>query len=193
MQSTLGYALLAVLHRAPQTAYELAARLRRPVAYFWHAQYSQIHPELRRLLAAGLVTVDAEPGPGPRDKKVYSLTAAGRRALREWLPEPPRAQPVRNELLLKAYAIWAADPIAASRLFEHQSATHKARLAEYETQRAAVEARHDHGPPPADHPDFGNYAALEYGIGYEKHCIAWCGWMNSRLGQTSSQSSRRRA
>jgi DNA-binding PadR family transcriptional regulator len=182
--STLGYALLAVLSRAPQTAYELAAKLRRPVAYFWDARYSQIHPELHRLLAAGMVEVEAAPGPGPRDKKVYSLTATGRRALREWLPEPPRAQPVRNELLLKAYAIWAADRTAARRLFEQEAAAHQARLSEYLAQRAAVEARHDQGPPPVDHPDFGNHATLGYGIGYEKHCVSWCLSMSSQLGRT---------
>jgi DNA-binding PadR family transcriptional regulator len=181
MPSTLGYALLALLARSPQTGYELAASLRRPVAYFWEAQYSQVHPELQRLLAGGLVDFEPAPGPGPRDKKIYSLTEQGRQALREWLPQPPRPQPARNELVLKAYGIWAADRAAARRLFEQQATAHEARLAEYETQWAAVESRHHQGPPPPDHPDFGNYAALWYGLSFERHRIAWCRWMVSQL------------
>jgi DNA-binding PadR family transcriptional regulator len=185
MPSTLGCALLTLLGRSPRTGYELAASLRRPVAYFWEARHSQVHPELGRLLADGLVDFEAAAGPGPRDKKIYSLTEEGRRVLREWLSEPPRPQPVRNELVLKAYGIWAADRAGARSLFEQQAAAHQARLADYETQWAAVESRHHQGAPPPDHPDFGNYAALRYGLSYERHCIAWCRWMVSRLGERS--------
>ena len=186
MPSTLGYALLTLLGRHPQTGYELAASLRRPVAYFWEARHSQIHPELQRLLADGLVDFEAAAGPGPKDKKIYSLTEAGRRVLGEWLPEPPRPQPARNELVLKAYGMWAADRTAARQLFEHQAAAHEARLADYEIQRAAVESRHHQGAPPNDHPDFGNYAALSFGLGYERHYIAWCHWMVAQLDQQPS-------
>jgi DNA-binding PadR family transcriptional regulator len=121
------------------------------VAYFWEARCSQIHPELQRLLPMGLVAFEAAPGPGPRDKKVYSVTEQGREALRRWWPEPPRPLPARSELLLKAFGIWAADRAAAHRLFEQQAAVDEERLAEDERQWAAVESRHDGAPLP-DHP-----------------------------------------
>ncbi len=180
MPSTLRYAILTLLSRRARTGYELASSLRRPVAYFWEARHSQIHPELQRLLAEGLVDFEGAPGPGPRDKKIYSVTDEGRRALGEWLVEPARPQPARDELVLKAHGIWAADPERARRLFEQEAAAHEARLAEYETQSAAVQSRHG-GAPPQDHPDFGNYAALWCGLSYERHRIAWCRWMASQL------------
>ena len=76
MTSKLGYAILALLARQPGTGYELSARARRPLGYFWSARHSQVYPELQKLLDAGLVSFSPAPGPGPLDKKVYSLTRA---------------------------------------------------------------------------------------------------------------------
>lgn len=176
MVSKLGYAILALLARQPSTGYELSARARRPLGYYWHAQHGQVYPELRKLLAAGLVSFDAAPGPGPREKKVYSPTAAGMAALREWVVEPPESRRVRDDLLLKAYVAWTVEPADAARLFAGQRAAHAERLRDYEDQLRQVEARHG-GSPPAEHPEFGNYATLTYGIGFERHRIGWLEWI----------------
>jgi DNA-binding PadR family transcriptional regulator len=181
MISRLGYALLALLARQPGTGYELAARARRPLGYFWAARHSQVYPELRRLLDAGLVRFDAAPGPGPRDKKVYSLTEAGLGMLRDWVPRPPRPANSRDDLVLKAYAVWTADPAAARDLFAGEAARQEEVLSAYEKDWRAVESRHDGGPPPVTHPDFGNYATLRCGISYERHRIAWLRWMSEQL------------
>ena len=89
MISRLGYAILALLARQPSTGYELSARARRPLGYFWSARHSQVYPELQRLLADGWVRFDAQPGPGPLDKKVYAPTEAGMSMLRDWVVQPP--------------------------------------------------------------------------------------------------------
>jgi DNA-binding PadR family transcriptional regulator len=130
--STLGYAILAVLARNPSTGYELAARLVTPVSYFWTARHSQIHPELQRLLTDGLVAFEAVPGPGPKGKKVYSIIPEGFEALRQWVAKPPADQPVRDELVLRTYAAWVADPGELLALFHQQAAAHRERLARYE-------------------------------------------------------------
>jgi len=180
MVSKLGYAILALLARQPSTGYELSARARRPLGYYWHAQHGQIYPELRKLLDAGLVRFDAAPGPGPREKKVYSPTEAGMAALRDWVVEPPEPEQARDNLLLKAYAAWTVGPPAAARLFAGQLAAHAERLREYEDQLRRLEGRHG-GPPPATHPEFGSYATLTYGIGRERYRIDWLEWMITRL------------
>jgi DNA-binding PadR family transcriptional regulator len=172
--STLGYALLALVAKKPSTAYELAQRTRRPLGYFWSAHYGQIHPQLRALDLAGLLTVEARPGPGPHDKRVYALTAAGRAALAAWVVEPPSRPAERDEFLLKVYAIWLADPVKAARLALDMAAHHRDRLAEL----VAI----DLPDVPADHPDFGSVATLRYGIGYERHRAQWCEWLATALG-----------
>jgi DNA-binding PadR family transcriptional regulator len=185
MVSKLGYAILALLARQPSTGYELSARARRPLGYYWHAQHGQVYPELRRLLAAGLVSFDATPGPGPRDKKVYSPTAAGMAALRDWVVQPPEPRHVRDNLLLKAYATWTVEPADAAALFAGQRADHAERLREYQEQLRNVESRHGGGPPPVGHPEFGNYATLTYGIGFERHRLGWLEWIVAQLQGTS--------
>lgn len=181
MISRLGYAILALLARQPSTGYELSDRARRPLGYFWSARHSQIYPELQRLLAAGLVRFDAAPGPGPRDKKVYSLTDAGMATLREWVIQAPEPAHARDDLLLKAYAAWTADPATAGHLFASQIARHQERLTDHERDWRRVESRHNGGPPPVTHPDFGSYATLKYGIDYERQRIAWLQWMSGLL------------
>ena len=174
---TLGYALLALLAKRSNTAYELTARARRPLGYFWTASYGQIHPQLRELTAAGLLTEESAAGPGPHDKRVYTITTAGRDALAAWVVEPPRQEPSRDELLLKAYAIRTADPQGARELVLAQAATHRQRLAEYTAIRKRL------GPEAADidHPDFGSLATVRYGIGYERHRAQWCEWLAGQL------------
>jgi len=181
MISRLGYALLALLARQASTGYELSARARRPLGYFWSARHSQVYPELQRLLADGWVRFEAEPGPGPRDKKLYAPTEAGLSMLREWVVQPPDPAPARDELVLKAYAVWAADPVAAARLFASEAELHRERLRSYEQDWRSIESRHGDGPPPVTHPDFGNYATLRCGITYERHRIAWLEWMTLQL------------
>jgi DNA-binding PadR family transcriptional regulator len=180
MTAALGYAILAVLARTPSTGYELAARLTTPVSYFWTARHSQIHPQLQRLLADGLVTFQAVSGPGPKGKKVYSITPEGLARLRSWVAEPPAERPVRDELVLKTYAAWVADHDQLLALFGHQLAAHQDRLALYEANLGRLEARFG-GRPPPNTPGFGSYATLRCGISYERHRIGWCEWMIEQL------------
>ena len=179
--STLGYALLALLNKKPGTAYELAQRMRRPVGYFWNAGYGQIHPQLRDLAASGLVSDQLVPGPGPHDKRVFTITAGGRTALAGWVVQPPAAEPTRDELLLKAYAIGSADPAAARRMLAEQAEVHRALLTEYQAIRRRI------GQVPPAHPDFGSLATLRYGIGYQRHRLRWCQWLAATLGQSAAE------
>jgi DNA-binding PadR family transcriptional regulator len=182
MISRLGYALLALLARQPSTGYELSERARRPLGYFWSARHSQVYPELQKLLAGGWVRFETAAGPGPRDKKVYSPTEAGLARLAEWVTRPPEPSSDRDELVLKAYAAWTADPGAASRAFAAQLASHRERLGQYEADWAAVRGRHGGGSPPVTHPDFGNYATLRFGLAYARERIAWLEWLSQQLG-----------
>ncbi|GIH72758.1 PadR family transcriptional regulator [Sphaerimonospora thailandensis] len=183
--STLGFAILALLARADSTGYEIASRMRNPVAYFWTASHSQIHTDLQRLLSAQMVAYDRAPGPGPQDKKVYTITAKGRDALREWITTPPRPQPERDELVLKSYAAWLADPAALMEMFRTALHRHEERLAEYERAWASLE---EGAPPLFGTPKFGNMAALRCGLGYERHRVEWCRWMLDQLSRSLNPS-----
>jgi DNA-binding PadR family transcriptional regulator len=179
MTSTLGFAILAVLARGERSGYDIAMAMRRPIGYFWTAGHSQIHPELGKLAAAGLVGHETRHGPGPQGKKVYHLTAEGMAELRSWVTEPPRERPARDELVLKTYAAWLAEAGLVRQMFADRLASHEAQLAEYERQEASL------GEVPAvGDPTFGNYATLRCGIGYERHRAEWCKWMIAQLSKS---------
>jgi DNA-binding PadR family transcriptional regulator len=176
--SALGYALLCLLVRGPSTGYDLARRLRRPIGYYWTAGHTQIYPELARLATAGLVTYRAGSGPGPREKKTYRIAAAGRKTLAAWLVTPPASRAPKDELLLKTYALAAADPHRMADLYRTAADTHAQRLAEYRNQLTGLT---DDGASHPEHPGFGSYATLRYGIAVEEQREAWCRWMASTL------------
>lgn len=179
--TTLGYALLGLLARDDLSGYDLAGRMKGQVGYFWQARHSQIYPELARLEAAGLVRHTVVRQPDRPDKKVYTLTAAGRAALAEWLTSPVPAAPSRDELVLRAYSIALADPGRAAALFREQQRLHAARLAEYEAILSHLEQQY---APDLHRPGsviFGSYATLRRGIGHEREYAAWCGWLAETL------------
>jgi DNA-binding PadR family transcriptional regulator len=176
--SALGYALLCLLVGGSSTGYDLASRLRRPVGYYWTARHSQIYPELARLVEAGLVDYETGSGPGPREKKTYTITALGRRALVQWLVRPPTPRMPKDELLLKTYAVAAAPPRRMARLYLDMADEYDRRLAHYRDMLADLT---EDGAADRRHPKFGNYATLRLGVATEEERVAWCRWMASTL------------
>lgn len=180
--STLGYALLARLARKPHSGYELLQSLKKPIGFFWQASQSQIYPELKRLEVLGLVTFELVKQYNRPDKKVYSITEEGRTALQKWAVAPVEPEPSRNELLLKVYTFWLADPAQALKLMRAHADLHAGQLARYE--RILSNLRQEHPAPIKLHePLFGDYATLQIGLSYEHEYVNWCHWMIEQLEQ----------
>ena len=100
---SLRYALLGLLAEEPASGYELTRKFEQALQrYAWHAQHSQIYPELTRLAANGLVAVIDE---GARGRRTYAITEAGRTDLRQWLLHPPDVFVVRNEFVLRLFLL----------------------------------------------------------------------------------------
>jgi DNA-binding PadR family transcriptional regulator len=176
--TSLGYALLCALHKGPLTGYELVRRMRQPIGYYWTARQSQIYPELTRLGELGLITSSGESGPGPHQRMTHNLTTAGRAALALWLVQAPTPRPPRDELVLKTYAVGAADSAAMRALYLAEARRHEERLEDYRTQRARMVAR---GADDQRHPDFGAFATLKLGLGIEELYAQWCRWLADQL------------
>ncbi len=179
--TTLGYALLGLLARESLTGYDLAAQLKARVGFFWHARHSQIYPELARLEERGLVTHEVVEQQDRPDKKVYTVSEAGLQALKEWVVQPPVSRPVRDELVLKAYSLWVADPEAARALFREQERRHEEQLLRYEEIGAWMEKEWGEKLTRIDSPHFASYAALQRGIISERGYTDWCRWVAERL------------
>jgi PadR family transcriptional regulator, regulatory protein AphA len=107
--STTAYVILGFLRTSPRSGYEIKALVDNSTRFFWAASYGQIYPELQRLAKAGLIEGTDAPRDG-RKRTVYKITAAGRKALRAWLREPPRVFETRDEGLLKLFFAGALPP-----------------------------------------------------------------------------------
>jgi DNA-binding PadR family transcriptional regulator len=102
-ENTTRYVLLGILAEAGSaTGYDVRQWIEQAIGHFWSESFGQIYPELRRLLEAGLIE-RADEGNGPRDRKRYRITEAGRAALAAWLDKAPRPDLRRSELLLKLF------------------------------------------------------------------------------------------
>jgi DNA-binding PadR family transcriptional regulator len=98
--STLGYALLGLLHQLPRSGYDLRKVFSTtPIGRFSDSP-GAIYPALRRLVRRRWIAAPAAAR-GGRRRRVYEPTAAGRRALSEWLARPAtRDEVVRDWDLL---------------------------------------------------------------------------------------------
>ena len=154
-------ALLGLLHDGPMTGWELIGYAQQRIGEFWSLTQSQVYRELTTMAERGLLTVGS---PGPRDRKPYALTDAGRAAFADWVARPPGADQVRIPLLL---TIAFADHLPADRLAElvaGQRRVHEERLARYREHRAAMDAAE---VPPAAR------ATLDFGLRHEQAVLDW--------------------
>ena len=187
--TSLGYAILGLLAREPLTGYDIAQKLKLPIGFFWTASHSQIYPELEELERERLVTHKLVRQKRRPDKKIFSLSAAGRQALAEWViqaVEPPR---VRDELLLKTYSSWVVDPDRAATFFRGEETRFRDQVARLE----AVEVRlRDLFGVELDTPGsegFASYATLRAGLAVHG---AWAEWAAGLASSLEAKATKRR-
>jgi DNA-binding PadR family transcriptional regulator len=70
------------------SGYELAHRFDRSIGYFWGATHQQIYRTLRAMEHDGWVSATLVVQRGRPDKKVYTVSEAGRAELARWIAEP---------------------------------------------------------------------------------------------------------
>ena len=95
--------LLGFLTRQPLTGYELKKRFSISFSFFSGASYGSIYPALKRMEREGLVTQQLEIQDGPPNRKVYSITAAGRKVFIEALTAPFHWEMPKNTFLTRLF------------------------------------------------------------------------------------------
>ena len=130
--STTSYVVLGMIGlRGPSTPYDLKRGIGHSVGYFWPFPHAQLYAEPERLEQMGLLALQSEET--GRRRKVYSLTGAGRAALREWLASPTNEHfQMRDVAELKLFFSELGDPGNAARLASEQVRQHEERIAVYE-------------------------------------------------------------
>lgn len=119
---------LSILIKGDASGYEIKKALgQQPYDLFQDTGYGSIYPALAQLFADGLVTVRQESQSKRPDKKVYSLTDSGRRALLDALVRPHAPDRLRSDFL---FVILHGDLLEPAQVM----AAVDRRIAELETQ-----------------------------------------------------------
>jgi DNA-binding PadR family transcriptional regulator len=127
--SPTSFAILGLLSIQPFTTYELAQQMDRTLSWFWPRAASVIYDEPKKLVTAGLATSKAT-FTGKRRSTVYTITDAGRAALRDWLDTPAARMRMESEAMIKVAFADAGDVSQLRAAVREIRADGEARLAE---------------------------------------------------------------
>ena len=153
-RGTLHYIILGLLGAHPMSGYDIKRAFDRSLATYWNAGNSQIYTTLKTLAARKLVSSEIIQQEGRPNRRVYSLTPAGRAALDAWLAEPVPSRFTKDEFLTRLFFCGqTSDAIALRHLEEHEEALH-AQLADMER------ALRDYGDRPTRRPRLLHYQML---------------------------------
>ena len=98
--TTTTYGVLGLIAVRPYSTYELAKAMGLSVGRVWPRAESKLFEEPKKLVEHGYARAREETI-GRRPRTVYSITAAGRRALAAWLAEPGDGPALEFEGLVK--------------------------------------------------------------------------------------------
>ena len=104
---SLRIAALGLLAQEPGSGYDLLKHFEKSMANVWPATQSQLYGELNKLADAGLIEVSDI---GPRGRKEYRITEAGRAELRRWVTNPQDDPPFRSAGLLRVFLLGEVPP-----------------------------------------------------------------------------------
>src|SRR5262249_51515783 len=160
--SATGKVILGMLSARPRSGYEIKQLVDNSARFFWAASYGQIYPELKKLEKEGLIAGD-DSSQGARQRTTFKLAAAGKRAAREWMDQPPEVLETRDEGLLKLFFAGSIEPGRAAEIARERAAVSRAMAEELRAIRETIDEKD--GPHGAEsEPDPGSLTVLRYGI-----------------------------
>ncbi|MDQ4069180.1 MAG: PadR family transcriptional regulator [Actinomycetota bacterium] len=155
------------------SGWDLVTTAQALIGDFWTLTRSQVYRELAAMERAGLVV--AGP-PGPRERRPYELTDAGRAAFRDWLEQCPGPEQIRYPLLLTIAFGRHLPPGRLAAFVAHHRQVHAQRLEQYRDLRVAA----------GDHLDAYATATLDFGIRYESAVLEWFDHLPAEIGGSAS-------
>jgi DNA-binding PadR family transcriptional regulator len=157
------YFILGLLTKRSMSGYDIRRLLRSLGWLLGNPSFGAIYPALHALLKDDLVTVEVVPHPTRPPRKIYTITEAGRQALREWVEQPPS-----SSIGLRAFVmhlILAGD-------------SNRAGLVAHLRQRRESVAKHHAVLEQAvgelgEQASAGELVAIEYGMAIARAELAW--------------------
>jgi DNA-binding PadR family transcriptional regulator len=170
---SLRIAALGLLAQQPGSGYDLLKHFEKSMANVWPATQSQLYGELNKLADAGSIEVSDI---GPRGRKEYRITEAGRAELRRWVADPPPDPPFRSAELLRVFLL--------AEIPRDQARGHMASMAERaDAEIKRLEALRDSIDWTGGEGLFYGRAALEYGLRLYAMQADWARWLVNSIDE----------
>lgn len=166
-------AILATLLDGEASGYDLAKGFDTSVANFWMATPQQLYRELDRMSAEGLIEARLVEQDRRPNKRLYSLTDAGRKALLEFTEVPPKPGAIREDLLVQIQAVDSGNIEAVRGALAERLEWATAKLARYRRGQDHLLAGRTEDAYLAEADRVGPYLTLLRGIRFEEENIDW--------------------
>lgn len=170
----LRHAVLAALLEGDAAGYQLAKRFDISVSNFWSATPQQLYRELDRLEQDGLIEGHVVEQQGRPNKRVFTLTAAGRDHLHVFTAQPSKPTAIRDDLLVKIQAFDESDHDAIRKQLLARLEHARQKLARYEDLRLDLLDGQAEEAYLRTTQRVGPYLTLLGGRMFEQQNIAWC-------------------
>ncbi len=164
---SLRHAALGLLAQRPASGYDLLKKFQLSMANVWPATQSQLYGELNKLADGGLIKA---ADVGPRGRKEYAITDAGRTELHRWMTSPEDDPAFRSAALLRVFLL--------GQLSQTQAREHLEAMRSWADQEHAryAEIRDSYDWSSSD-ADFFGRAALEHGLRRTRMESEWATWV----------------
>ncbi len=168
----LKYAILGLVNREPMTGYDIKKAFEdRALTSFWHAEHSQIYPELKKLVEEGMLDFDTDIRGEKMEKKLYTITPAGRKEFLDWLKDDVAIERTHKDIFrLRTFYSESLTDEEFLKLLKSQCAQHMEKrdfLAEIKTRVF------NDTPPKKGTRELGDYMVLDGAVLREESYVAW--------------------
>ena len=170
--------ILGLLTRQPMSGYDIKRCFETFDWLIRSPSYGSLYPTLHALLEDGLVTVEVVHSDGKPPRKVYSITGAGRQALRKWIGQSEETGSSMKAFLMR---LMMAGNLSRADLLAHLK-NRRTQVADY---RLTLEQT---AKAVGEDVDLGERLALDYGLVLAAAEIAWLDGKLARLAQRSLSS-----
>lgn len=164
---SIRFSILVALSEGPKSGYDVAKHFEDSVGFFWHARHSQIYRELAKLRDKGWAVSEEIVQSGKPNRIVFTITAAGRDALKAWSREPTEPMDIKDDFLVQLYGIEHIDLDGLRANLSLRLERHRDRHAQYLLKHKALDGE-------ASLADLGHQLALEVGMRWEGEWADWC-------------------
>jgi DNA-binding PadR family transcriptional regulator len=180
-------AVMAALLEGEASGYDLAKAFDASVANFWMSTPQQLYRELERMEAEGLVAARVIEQQRRPNKRLFSLTEAGRAAVHAYTAEPlGKPSAIRDELMVKVQCVDAGDIDAVRQAVAERMEWATAKLARYERLRRRLLDGRSEEAYFAEAERVGPYLTLLRGMSFERENLQWGDMALRRLDQRAA-------